>query len=97
MNAPLERNLKSASVTERTNYPLGATPSAAQLMACDAVIEFSSLLSVESAALIAAAASADIAAVEARLWTCRRVLTAAITSWREAVPAGSSNEGGAGV
>lgn len=58
----------------------------AELLACDAVLECASALSIESAALIAASASADIAAVEARLWTCRRVLTTAITSWREAVP-----------
>ncbi|CAJ0867533.1 hypothetical protein AMST5_01963 [freshwater sediment metagenome] len=69
----------------------------AELLACDAVLECASALSVESAALIAASAGADLAGVEARLWTCRRVLTAAITSWREAVPTGSSNDGGVGV
>jgi hypothetical protein len=66
----------------------------AELLACDAVLDCASLLSVESAALIAAAASADLAATEARLWTCRRALTMAITSWREAVPALPSDHNG---
>lgn len=65
------------------------TPSDAQIQAFDAVLELASMLSVESAALIAASASADIAATEARLWTCRQTLAAAITSWREAVPRSS--------
>jgi hypothetical protein len=68
-------------------------PTPAQVQALDAVLEFASVLSVESAALIAAAASADMAGTEARLWTCRRTLTAAITSWREAVPRSSPADG----
>lgn len=69
--------------------PINAAPILpdAQLIACDAVVDFASVLCSESAALLAAAASADVAAVEARLWTCRRALTAAISTWREAVPA----------
>jgi hypothetical protein len=69
-------------------------PTNAQLMACDAVLECASALSTESAALIAAAANADLAATEARLWTCRRALTMAVTSWREAVPALPSDHNG---
>jgi hypothetical protein len=71
-----------------------SSPSDAQIQAFDAVLELASMLSVESAALIAASASGDIAATEARLWTCRRTLAAAITSWREAVPRSSSDQGG---
>lgn len=61
--------------------------SEAELIALDVVVDFASALCGESAALLAAAASADVAATEARLWTCRRTLSAAIESWREAVPA----------
>ncbi|MFO1101318.1 MAG: hypothetical protein U1E20_00260 [Methylocystis sp.] len=63
-----------------------AQPTAAQLLACDALVEFASVMCVESAALLAAAAAADVPAVEARLWTSRRALTTAIQSWRESVP-----------
>lgn len=69
---------------------LGARRSAdydAELLSLDAVVDFAGELCQQAAALLAAAASADLPATEARLWTCRRVLTAAITSWREAVPA----------
>lgn len=80
----------------RAEIPVNAAPvlSDAQLIACDAVVDFASILCGESAALLAAAASADVAATEARLWTCRRTLAAAIESWREAVPP-LSQEGGA--
>ncbi|MGE4172606.1 MAG: hypothetical protein AB7F41_09015 [Methylocystis sp.] len=70
-----------------------AQPTDAQLIACDAIVEFASILCGESAALLAAAAAADVAAVEARLWTSRRTLTTAIHSWRESVP--PREEGGA--
>ncbi len=56
----------------------------ARLIAADAVLEYASIMNAETAALIAAAASGDPAAIEARLWTCRRTLTAAILAWREA-------------
>jgi hypothetical protein len=85
MNVPLKIDLNTSNPTD------------AQIQAFDAVLELASVLSVESAALIAASASADIAATEARLWTCRRTLAAAIVSWREAIPGSSPNEGGAGV
>ena len=57
------------------------------ILACDAVLEIASALIPILTALIAAAACADVAEVEARLWEMRRLLTAAIVSWREAVPA----------
>lgn len=62
------------------------TLSDAELLACDAVTEGAGLLLQQSAALLAAASAGDLVETEARLWTCRRVLTTAITSWREAVP-----------
>lgn len=67
-------------------------PSEAELMAFDALIEMASLLNGESCKLLAAAAIGDPAAVEACLWTSRRVLTEAIRSWREVTP---PNAGGA--
>ncbi|WP_292530588.1 hypothetical protein [Methylocystis sp.] len=63
-----------------------AQPTEAQLIACDAIVEFASIMCAESAALLAAAAAADVPAIEACLWTSRRTLTATIKSWRESVP-----------
>ncbi len=57
-----------------------------QLLAADAVLEYASRLNAEVAALIAASSVADPAEIEARLWTCRKTLAAAIKSWREAIP-----------
>lgn len=68
-------------------------PTDAQLLACDAVLEYASLLSSQSAALIAAAAMADIGGVEAGLWACRHIFAAAAQSWREAVPPLPRDEG----
>lgn len=76
MNAPAQIPTNAASVMADS-----------QLIACDAIVEFAGILCCESAALLAASAACDVSAVEARLWTCRRVLTAAIATWREAVPA----------
>lgn len=73
-----------------------AQPTDAQLIACDAIVEFASIMCAESAALLAAAAAADVPAIEARLWTSRRTLTTAIQSWREAVPADSLRSAGNG-
>lgn len=58
-----------------------------ELLAFDAVLECASELSMQAAALIAAASSCDEAATEARLWMCRRVIKTAAISWRAAVPA----------
>ena len=66
----------------------------AQTLACDAVLECASLLATQSAALVAASAMADMAAVEACLWACKHILTTAITNWREAVPALPRDDGG---
>lgn len=86
MNAPFTQEVRGVANT--------ATPTDAQFLALDAVLESASMLCIESAALIAAAAGADIAATEARLWTCRRVLTAAVASWREVIPAPSNHDAG---
>jgi hypothetical protein len=56
------------------------------LIALDGVVEVAPVLILEATALLAAAAAADIGAVEARLWTLRRALKEAIATWREAVP-----------
>ena len=85
----LARQAKSGG-EDNPEQRIGARRSAdydAELIALDAVIDFAGVLCQQSAALLAAAASADLAATEAHLWTCKRVLTAAIASWREAVPA----------
>lgn len=58
----------------------------AEFLAIDAVLEYACVLNGEAAALIAAASSGQSAEIEARLWTCRRILTAAIEAWREAAP-----------
>lgn len=76
MNAPLNLPITCEHVA-----------SEAELIALGGVTEFAAVLCRESAALLAAAASADVVATEVRLWTCRRTLVAAILSWREAVPA----------
>jgi hypothetical protein len=62
-------------------------PTDRQLIALDFVGEVAATLCQLSTALVAATACADAAAVEVRLWELRRALTAAIASWREAVPA----------
>lgn len=74
MNAPLR-------------LPLRPAQSDAELIASDIVREFAIVLSREADALLSAAEDANTPAIEARLWTCRRCLSVAIASWREAVPA----------
>lgn len=65
----------------------------AEVIACDAVAECAARLSTEALRLFDAASQADVAETEARLWTCRRLLTVAIKTWREIVP--SIGQGGA--
>lgn len=62
-------------------------PTDAELLALDFVNEIAATFCSLSAALVAATARADVAATEAALWSMRRALTAAIVSWREAIPA----------
>lgn len=69
-------------------------PSDAHLIACDFVCDIATNLCLVSAALVAAASSADLAGVEARLWQARRCLTEAIRAWREAVPPLDARGGG---
>jgi hypothetical protein len=68
-------------------------PTDAQLIACDALVEFADVLAREATQLRDYAVEADVRAVEAKLWASKRVLTAAIKTWREVVP--PLNDGGA--
>ncbi|ARN80921.1 hypothetical protein [Methylocystis bryophila] len=82
MNAPLNHTVICEHVA-----------SEAELIALDGIVEFASVLCMQSTALLAAAATSDVLATGERLLTCHRALTAAIACWREADPALSSNEG----
>lgn len=69
------------------HLPVRSAARDAELLAADIVREFAFVLAREADALLTAAEDANTPEVEARLWTCRRCLSVAITSWREAVPA----------
>ena len=63
-------------------------------LACDFVAEMAQHLIVLASAMLASACAADMAAVEADLWSIRRTLITAIETWREAAP-GLGDDGGA--
>ncbi len=63
-----------------------AKRSDAELIALDGVAEFARSMIDTTISLFEDACAADVVGVEAGLWRVRRILTAAINTWREAVP-----------
>jgi hypothetical protein len=81
------QNYAAAGQNAIIHLPVRSAARDAELLAADIVREFAFVLSREADALLSAAEDANTPQVEARLWSCRRCLSVAIKSWREAVPA----------